>query len=79
MRGATGETSYARVELNVGCGAGDRKTDMSEVELAATVPLTLAHPDGKVLLSGQIDAIAFDDAGAIDAVVDWKSDVFGIP
>jgi ATP-dependent exoDNAse (exonuclease V) beta subunit len=27
------------------------------------------------LLSGQADAIAFDDTGAIDAVVDWKSDV----
>ena len=25
--------------------------------------------------SGQVDAIAFDDAGGIDAVVDWKSDV----
>jgi ATP-dependent exoDNAse (exonuclease V) beta subunit len=30
---------------------------------------------GEVLVSGQVDAIAFDDAGAIDAVVDWKSDV----
>jgi ATP-dependent exoDNAse (exonuclease V) beta subunit len=30
---------------------------------------------GEILLSGQVDAIAFDDAGAIDAVVDWKSDV----
>ncbi|ODM75108.1 hypothetical protein A6X20_16345 [Bradyrhizobium elkanii] len=29
----------------------------------------------EVLLSGQADAVAFDDAGAIDAVVDWKSDV----
>jgi hypothetical protein len=29
----------------------------------------------EILLSGQADAIAFDDAGAIDAVVDWKSDV----
>jgi hypothetical protein len=29
----------------------------------------------EILLSGQVDAIAFDDAGAIDAVVDWKSDV----
>ena len=33
------------------------------------------HEGGKVLLSGQVDAIAFDEAGAIDAVVDWKSDV----
>ncbi|WP_156527066.1 hypothetical protein [Bradyrhizobium sp.] len=31
---------------------------MSEVELAATVPLTLAHPDGEVLLSGQVNATA---------------------
>lgn len=29
----------------------------------------------EILLSGQADAIALDDAGAIDAVVDWKSDV----
>jgi ATP-dependent exoDNAse (exonuclease V) beta subunit len=29
----------------------------------------------EILLSGQADAIAFDDAGGIDAVVDWKSDV----
>jgi len=27
------------------------------------------------LLSGQADAIAFDEIGAIDVVVDWKSDV----
>ncbi|WP_210161761.1 PD-(D/E)XK nuclease family protein, partial [Bradyrhizobium japonicum] len=33
------------------------------------------HEGGEVLLSGQVDAIAFDEAGAIDAVVDWKSDV----
>ncbi|WP_409192023.1 UvrD-helicase domain-containing protein [Bradyrhizobium sp. RDM4] len=33
------------------------------------------HEGSEVLLSGQVDAIAFDDAGAIDAVVDWKSDV----
>ncbi|WP_167767541.1 hypothetical protein [Bradyrhizobium frederickii] len=27
------------------------------------------------MLSGQVDAVALDAAGAIDAVVDWKSDV----
>lgn len=30
---------------------------------------------GEILLFGQVDAIAFDGAGAIEAVVDWKSDV----
>ncbi|TCU63740.1 ATP-dependent exoDNAse (exonuclease V) beta subunit [Bradyrhizobium sp. R2.2-H] len=33
------------------------------------------HEGREILLSGQVDAIAFDDTGAIDAVVDWKSDV----
>ena len=32
--------------------------------------------DGEeTLLSGQADAVAFDGTGAIDVVVDWKSDV----
>ncbi len=32
--------------------------------------------DGQdILLSGQADAVAFDETGAIDVVVDWKSDV----
>jgi ATP-dependent exoDNAse (exonuclease V) beta subunit len=32
--------------------------------------------DGEeILLSGQADAVAFDETGAIDVVVDWKSDV----
>ncbi|MEY9431888.1 hypothetical protein ABH975_007203 [Bradyrhizobium ottawaense] len=45
--------------------------------LAPELPLfgSQTHEGGKVLLSGQVDAIAFDEAGAIDAVVDWKSDV----
>ena len=29
----------------------------------------------EILLSGQADAVAFDETGAIDVVVDWKSDV----
>ncbi|AND87286.1 bll1660 [Bradyrhizobium diazoefficiens USDA 110] len=45
--------------------------------LAPELPLfgSQTHEGGKVLLSGQVDVIAFDEAGAIDAVVDWKSDV----
>ncbi|WP_035678816.1 UvrD-helicase domain-containing protein [Bradyrhizobium liaoningense] len=45
--------------------------------LVPELPLFGSHTDegSEVLLSGQVDAIAFDDAGAIDAVVDWKSDV----
>jgi ATP-dependent exoDNAse (exonuclease V) beta subunit len=45
--------------------------------LAPELPLFGSQIDegSEVLLSGQVDAIAFDDAGAIDAVVDWKSDV----
>ncbi len=35
-----------------------------------------AARDGEeILLSGQADAVAFDGTGAIDVVVDWKSDV----
>ena len=33
------------------------------------------NSDGEVLISGIADAIAPDDDGGIDAVVDWKSDV----
>jgi ATP-dependent exoDNAse (exonuclease V) beta subunit len=29
----------------------------------------------EILLSGQADALAFDETGAIDVVIDWKSDV----
>jgi exodeoxyribonuclease-5 len=36
-------------------------------------------PDGEMLISGIADAIAPDDQGGIDAVIDWKSDVSPSP
>jgi exodeoxyribonuclease-5 len=33
------------------------------------------NADSEVLVSGIADAIAPDDQGGIDAVIDWKSDV----
>jgi hypothetical protein len=45
----------------------DPKTGLSPAELAGTVMRTL--------ISGIADAIAPDDQGGIDAVIDWKSDV----
>lgn len=45
--------------------------------LVSELPLFGSQADegGEILLSGQVDAIAYDGSGAIDAVVDWKSDV----
>jgi ATP-dependent exoDNAse (exonuclease V) beta subunit len=31
--------------------------------------------DGEILISGLADAVALDESGAIDVVIDWKSDV----
>jgi hypothetical protein len=38
-------------------------------------PIVIFWGDAWILLSGQADAVAFDETGAIDVVVDWKSDV----
>ncbi|ABE37277.1 UvrD/REP helicase [Rhodopseudomonas palustris BisB5] len=45
--------------------------------MVAELPVfgSVAGADEEVLISGQVDVVALDDAGEIDVVVDWKSDV----